>query len=214
MSLTRAGGRTAAVMALMGALAACNGPAAVDALGAAQPGVLRLQLTDAPFPTDSVQSVNVFVVRVDGRIAAADSAAADSGTDGGSASTNGWTTLAMPDSTVNLLAYQNGNTLALGSANLAQGTYGGFRMVIDPTRSNIVLMNGATLTGSSNPGIMFPSGNRSGIKINLSAPVPITASDTITMLLDFQVGQSFVLRGNSIMQNGLLFTPVIQATLQ
>lgn len=32
------------------------------------------------------------------------------------------------------------------------------------------------------------------------------------MVLDFDVGKSFVLRGNTIAQNGLLFKPVIRAT--
>ncbi|HEX8724228.1 MAG TPA: DUF4382 domain-containing protein [Gemmatimonadaceae bacterium] len=177
-------------------------------------GALKLALTDAPFPTDSVASANVFVVRVDGRMAAADSAAADSGTTGDSASADGWTTLAMPDSAVDLIAYQNGATLPLGTARLAAGSYSGFRMVIDPTRSNVVLINGDTLTGTSAPGIVFPSGDRSGIKINLLSPVTVAANDTTAMLLDFNVGNSFVVRGKSILQLGLLFEPVIQATVQ
>lgn len=212
MSLTRSMGYTAVVMGLAAALAACSGTGASGASTAPQQGALKLQLTDAPFSTDSVQSVNVFVVRVDGRMVAADSAAADSATAGDSASAGGWTTLATPDTTVDLLSYQNGNTLALGSTGLAPGSYSGFRMVIDPTRSNVILMNGMTLTGASSPGIMFPSGNRSGIKINLTSAVTVSANDTTTMLLDFQVGNSFVMRGNSITQNGLLFKPVIRAS--
>jgi hypothetical protein len=34
------------------------------------------------------------------------------------------------------------------------------------------------------------------------------------VLLDFDAEQSFVMRGNTILQNGLLFTPVIKATIQ
>jgi len=212
MFLTRAIGRTTvAALALCG-LAGCGGSGSSTA--APQQGTLRMQLTDAPFSTDSVQSVNVFVVRVDGRMAAADSAAADSATAGDSASANGWTTLATPNDTVDLLSYQNGNTMSLGNAALAAGNYSGFRLVIDPTKSDVVLKNGMVLTGSSSPGIMFPSGSRSGIKINLSSPLTIAANDTTTMLIDFNVGGSFVLRGNTIMQNGLLFKPVIQATIQ
>jgi Domain of unknown function (DUF4382) len=212
---------TSTRLAVFGALflvglsaAACSGSGAGAGTTSPQYGALKMALTDAPFPTDSVSSVNVFVVRVDGRAAAADSTAADSATAGDSASAGGWTTLAMPDTVVDLLAYQNGSTLPLGTARLAAGTYSGFRMVIDPTRSNVVLINGDTLTGSSSPGIVFPSGNRSGIKINLSSPVTIAANDTTAMLLDFQVGNSFVVRGSSILQLGLLFTPVIQATIQ
>jgi len=212
MVFTRTMGLVSAMTVLAVGVAACSSSSA--STSPAQRGAVTLQLTDAPFSTDSVKSVNVYVVRVDGRMAAADSAAADSATMGDSASTGGWTTLAMPNMTVDLLSYQNGNTMALGSAPLDAGSYSGFRMVIDPTRSNLVLMNGDTLTGSSTPGIMFPSGSRSGIKINLSSSLTVTAGDTTTMVLDFQVGNSFVMRGASMMQNGLIFKPVIQATIK
>ena len=212
MKSSRLAGFAVAVVCTLAA--ACGGSDTGANMTGPQNGTLRMSLTDSPFPTDSVKSVNVFVVRVDGRTAPADSAAADSATTGDSASAGGWMTLSVPDTVVNLLAYQNGNTMALGSATLASGTYNGFRMIIDPTRSNVVLANGDTLTGTSSPGIMFPSGSRSGIKINLSSPVTITAGGTASMLLDFQVGNSFVVRGSTILQNGLLFTPVIQATVQ
>lgn len=212
MRLARLAAPALAVLAVV--VAACSGSANGSGITSAQYGALNMALTDAPFATDSVRSVNVFVVRVDGRMDAADSAAADSATGGDSASADGWTTLAMPDTVVNLLAYQNGSTLALGTARLSAATYSGFRMIIDPTRSNVVLANGDTLTGNSSPGIVFPSGDRSGIKIDLSSPVTVTAGDTATMLIDFKVGNSFVVRGSSILQLGLLFTPVIQATIQ
>lgn len=214
MNSTRIAGLAALGVAIVTVAVACSGSASGSGLTGPQYGTVKLALTDAPFPTDSVSSVNVFVVRVDGRMAPADTAAADSSTAGDSATANGWTTLAAPATSVNLLAYQNGNTMPLGTTRLAAGAYSGFRMIIDPTQSYVVLSNGDTLTGTSSPGIVFPSGNRSGIKINLTSPVTVTANDTTSMLLDFQVGNSFVVRGSSILQLGLLFTPVIQATIQ
>jgi Domain of unknown function (DUF4382) len=208
---TRTTARSGIAMLALCGLAACGGSSAT---GGNHYGTLKMQLTDAPNLDDSVQSVNVFVVRVDGRMAAADSAAADSGTDGDSASAGGWTTLATPNDTVDLLAYQNGTTLPLGEATLPVGSYSGFRLVIDPTKSNVVLKSGLMLSGSSTPGIKFPSGDRSGLKINLSSPAVITADDTTSMLIDFSVAGSFVIRGATISQNGLLFTPLIQATMQ
>lgn len=200
-------------MLALGGMGACSG----SSMNAAQHGTIQMQLTDAPFAGDSVQSVNIFVVRVDGRMAVADSAAADSATTdttsvGDSASAGGWMTLATPNDTVDLLSYQNGNTLPLGTVTLPVGNYSGFRMVIDPTKSSVVLKDGTVLTGSSIPGIKFPSGDRSGIKINLPSPVAVMANDTTAMLIDFRVDSSFVMRGGTIMQNGLLFKPVIQAT--
>jgi len=177
-------------------------------------GTMAVQLTDAPFPTDSVKRVDVFVVRVDGRVAAADSSAAATGAADDSASMGGWTTLASPNESVNLLAYQNGAALPLGEASLAPGSYLGFRIVIDPTKSSVTLTNGTVLSGTSTPGITFPSASRSGIKIVLAQPVVITAKDTTTVLVDFMVGSSFVMRGNSLAQNGLLFTPVVQGSIK
>jgi hypothetical protein len=201
----------ACVVLATGALfAACGN----DTSAPAANGTMAIQLTDAPFPTDSVKSVDVFVVRVDGRVAAADSAAAATGAADDSASMGGWTTLASPNQSVNLLAYQNGASLPLGQVSLAAGSYLGFRIVIDPTRSSVTLNNGIVLSGTSTPGIAFPSASRSGIKIVLAQPVVVTANATTTVLVDFMVGSSFVMRGNSITQNGLLFSPVVQASVK
>ena len=186
-------------------VAACG-----DSPTAAGRGTLAVRLTDAPFPTDSVASVDIFVVRVDGRLADTDSAAAEQD----SAGTNGWTTLATPNISVNLLAYQNGASLPLGTATLTEGSYHGFRLIIDPSKSSVTLKNGMVLTGTSSPNITFPSGSRTGIKIVLTKAVEVVASDTTTMLVDFDVANSFVLRGNTILQNGLLFKPVVKATTQ
>ncbi len=166
-------------------------------------GTLAVQLTDAPFPSDSVKSVDVWVLRVDARQADADSAAADSAGGGG------WTTIASPNASVNLLAYQNGNALPLGSSTLAAGNYLGFRLVIDPSKSSLTLQNGQVLNSTSMPNVTFPSGSTSGIKIVLTKPITVTAGSTTTMLIDFQVNNSFVMRGSSISQNGLLFKPVV-----
>jgi len=174
-------------------------------------GTLLVRLTDAPFLTDSLASVDIFVVRVDGRVDAADDAAADKDADNGSA--DGWQTLATPNASFNLLSLQNGASTTLGNATLAAGTYNGFRFIIDPTQSSVTLKNGTVLTGTSSPNVTFPSASKSGIKINLSSPVRIVGGTTTTLLIDFNVNNSFVQRGNSIAKNGLLFKPVINATV-
>jgi len=174
-------------------------------------GSVAVMLTDAPYSTDSVKSVNVFVVRVDARPAAADDAAADQDVD--NASAGGWTTLASPNQSFDLLLLQHGQATALGSAPLAAGTYSGLRLIIDPTKSNVVLKNGTILTTTSSPSVTFPSAAHSGLKINLAQPLTVSGSGTTTLLVDFDVNNSFVMRGNSINQNGLLFKPVINATI-
>ena len=181
-----------------------------DSPTAAGRGTLAVRLTDAPFPTDSVSSVDIFVVRVDGPVSAADSAPAEHDT----ARTNRWATLEPPNKIRNQLAYKNRASLPLGMATLTEGSYHGFRLIIDPSKSSVTLKNGMVLTGTSSPNIAFPSGSRTGIKIVLTTPVEVVASDTTTMLVDFDVANSFVLRGNTILQNGLLFKPVVKATTQ
>lgn len=200
---------TLAVVAALSAIGACANDTTAPALG-----TIAVKLTDAPFSLDSLKRVDVFVVRVDARVSSADSAAAAQGAGSDSARVNGWTTLAAPNASVNLLEYQNGAALGLGQASVAAGTYQGFRLVIDPSKSSITLKSGQVLTGTSTPNITFPSGATAGLKISLSSPVVVTAGGTTTLTVDFDVANSFVMRGNSLSQNGLLFKPVINATVK
>lgn len=165
-------------------------------------GQLSIQLTDAPFPYNEVKSVDVFVVRIDGRLADVDSADAADASD-----TEDWKTLVTPGAKINLLSLTGGKTANLGVVSLPEGTYRGFRMIIDTDQSSV------TLNDNSTPEVKWPSAGKNGIKIILDEPVVI-GSGTTSMLIDFDVGRSFVLRGNSIRNNGLLFKPVIHAVTQ
>ena len=176
-------------------------------------GILVTRLTDAPFPTDQVKSVDVFVVRVDARAADVSDADANQSLTAESSAASGWTTAATPNKSFDLLSLQNGIVAALGEASLPAGTYNGFRLVIDQSKSSATLKTGMTLTAGSTPGIKFPSAGQSGIKVQLAQPVVIVAGTETDLLIDFNVDQSFVLRGNSIDQNGLLFKPVINASI-
>ena len=164
------------------------------------PGKLTVLLTDAPFPFDSVTSAHVYIVRVDARQATATTAEAED------ASNAEWTTLASPNTAVDLLTLNHGATLNLGTATLPSGTWESFRVVIDPSKSYVTLKDG------SQPDIKWPSAGQSGIKILLAEPV-VVANDSSTMVVDFDVGASFVMRGNSIHNNGLLFKPVVHGVV-
>jgi hypothetical protein len=131
----------AVVGALCVVLAACGSDSVTANAGM---GDVVVQLTDAPFSTDSVKSVDIFVTRVDARTDAADSAAADSDVENGTS--GGWQTIATPNASINLLALQHGTASTLGSTALAAGTYSGLRLIIDPTKSSVTLKNGVTLT--------------------------------------------------------------------
>ena len=164
-------------------------------------GLLTVRLTDAPFPFSSVARVDVFVVRVDARTAEPTDAEASDESD-----QRGWTTVAAPNALINLLDLRNGTTTNLGATTLATGTYNGFRLIIDPSQSSITLKDG------TQPAIQFPSAGHSGIKINLDQPIELTEDGSV-MTLDFDIGRSFVMRGNSA-ANGFNFKPVIRAIAQ
>jgi len=194
------------------AVAGCGG---ADTAGLNRRGTIAVQLTDAPFPTDSVKSVDIFVVRVEGRVADVDEASADQNvTSEDSSHTDGWKTLATPNASIDLLALQNGVTSALGEAKVDTASYRGFRLIIDPSKSSVTLKDGQTLTSTSSPSVAFPSASRSGIKIDLSAPIQVSAGGKATLVVDFDVGNSFVMRGNSLSKNGLLFKPVIHGSVK
>ena len=82
-----------------------------------------VQLTDAAFSIDSVARVDVFVLRIDGRVADADSTAAARGATADSSKVTGWTTLATPNQSINLLAFQAGLTFPAGQAVVPAGSY-------------------------------------------------------------------------------------------
>jgi hypothetical protein len=176
-------------------LAACS-----DSSGTGS-GLLTVRLTDAPFPFSNVASVDVFVVRVDARTAEpTDAEASDESIH------EGWTTVATPNALINLLDLRNGTTTNLGAATLATGRYNGFRLIIDPSQSSITLKDG------THPAIQFPSAGHSGIKIKLDEPIELTENGSV-MTLDFDIGRSFVMRGNSA-AGGFNFRPVIRAVAQ
>lgn len=189
----------AVVGSLLGiaAVAACS-----DTTGS-NTGKLTVKLTDAPFPFAEVSRVDMHVVRIDARTQSVSENEASNASE-----TDGWTTIASPNSLINLLSLQGGVTTNLGTTSLATGNYNGFRLILDTQKSSVTLKDGTVLTGGN--GIIFPSAAQTGIKINLDAPIQVT-QDSSVMILDFDVGSSFVMRGNSIKNNGLLFKPVIRA---
>ena len=177
------------------ALAGCS-----DSSGS-NTGSLTVRLTDAPFPFSDVASVTVFVVRVDAKQSdATDAEATDE------SNSNGWVTVATPNAPIDLLDLGGGKTTNLGTTTLPTGLYRSFRLIIDPAQSFITLKDGTT------PSVSWPSAAHSGIKVNLDEPVQLTADGSV-MTLDFDIGRSFVMRGNSA-EKGFNFKPVIHAIAQ
>src|SRR6185503_9428500 len=129
------------------------------------------------------------------------------------AESDGWIVLATPNKKFDLMDLRNGVTVFLGDAVVPEGNYQSFRLIIDTDQSSVTLKDGTVLTANSSPSIKFPSAGKSGIKVILTDAVDVQQGATTDVLLDFDAEESFVLRGNTIMQNGLLFKPVIKATI-
>ena len=178
-------------------------------------GQVAASLTEAPLPAGSVKSVDVWVVRVDAKRQEPTDAEAAEDTEESEAQQGGWVTVAEPDAAFDLMKLADGTTTLLGDAEVAAVAYNGFRLIIDPAKSSVTL-NDATNTvigGESIEGLKFPSAAQSGIKIKLSGgPVEVEEGETSTLVVKFDVSKSFVVRGDSIPQNGLLFKPVIRGT--
>ena len=193
-------------LALFGALASCS-----DNSTGPDQGRIAVRLTDAPFPLDQVESIDMFIVRVEAKLEATTEADADEDVDDGDASNDGWIVLATPNASFNLMDLQDGVNVLLGEATVAAGSYQSIRLILDTDQSSITLKDGMTLSGTSSPSILFPSAGKSGIKVLFTTPIEVDEGETTDLLLDFDAEESFVLRGNTIEQNGLLFKPVIKA---
>jgi hypothetical protein len=165
---------------------------------------------ESPLPAGSVKSVDIFVVRVDAKREDATDDDAAQATEDSESEKDGWVTVAEPNKSFDLMTLTDANTL-LGDAQVTAGSYKAFRLVIDPAKSSVTL-NDATNTvigGESITGLKFPSADKTGIKIQLSDDLEVKDGETSTLVVKFDVSKSFVMRGSTLDQNGLLFKPVI-----
>jgi hypothetical protein len=169
--------------------------------------------TESPLPPGSVKSVDIFVVRIDAKANEPSDDDAAEATEESESVKEGWVTVAEPNASFDLMKLVDGTNTLLGDAKVAVGSYNGFRLVIDPAKSSVTL-NDATNTvigGESIVGLKFPSADKTGIKIKLSGgAVQVKEGETSTLVVKFDVSKSFVVRGATIDQNGLLFKPVIR----
>ena len=104
------------------------------------------------------------------------------------------------DRTLDLLRLQNGVTATLAAEPIPAGTYTQMRFVV-ADEATVVLEDGTRQT------LIVPSGTQTGIKV-VFAPVTVGGpADDVTVLLDFDVEDSFVQAGASGMY---LFKPVVR----
>jgi len=165
-----------ALLAVATITAACYQDDARIAPNSAGPSA-KVLLTDDPFPFDSVQSVQVYIVSI------ALSTHPDTGT---SADSMQWVTVAAPHRQVDLLTLQQGLTDSLGVGTVRADQY------------KAVLV---TINVDSSAGIRFKNGSPAVVRWNGSGQesygsfveAPINVPDTgAVIVIDFDVGRSFV----------------------
>jgi hypothetical protein len=171
-------------------LAACSSSADNNS----ETGFLTLTLTDAPFPIDMVSQANVTITKIDIR---RDSTEVDDAV---------FETISEEVQSFNLLDLQNGVKSSLADLQLEVGSYDLVRLFVD--EASVVLKDGSQFD------LNIPSGAQTGIKVFISPSIEVTGGLTSELLLDFDVANSFVVRGNPNTPagiNGFNFKPTIKA---
>lgn len=133
--------------------------------------VAKVLLTDAPFPYDSVASVNIYVVRIEANTRPDTSGGGD------------WVLITEPKKTFDLLTLQQGATAVVGEGELPAGQYAAIRMTIDTSLSSIVYRSGFHAhVNWQGRGTLYAL-----VEDPLSVPV-----EGAEIVIDFDVGRSFL----------------------
>lgn len=189
-----------AAVAVLVALAACGGGAGPSA---APSGTLQLALTDSPACGYDHAFVTVDKVRVHQSPTAGDDDA-------------GWQDVQLPAPTrVDLLGLDNGTLLPLGQTELPAGTYTQLRLVLADNSADAPLANALQPTGGPLVPLTTPSGQHSGLKLNVNLTVP--PGQVADFAIDFDACKSFVRAGNSgryLLKPVLAVIPIVSAAGQ
>ncbi len=188
--------KTRSVLTLGAAAVALFAAAGCESSTAAATGQISAVLTDAPLA--NVQSATVWISKI----------YLIGGTD-----TSG--TRFVIDSTpasYSLLSLQGGVTAALGTNTIPVGNYTQMRLIVDS--ASITLKSPMTFSdGSTTKTVKVPSGMQTGIKVNFAGAVHVAPGETI-LVVDFDASQNFTLTGTATNPTGVLFKPVLHATVQ
>ncbi len=159
-------------------------------------GKLKIQLTDAPFPSDLVAEANVTISKIEIRKA---SQSEDAG--------RPFVTLSEEEMSFNLLDLTNGVTASLVDLEIEAGSYDLVRLYV--SEASVKLNDGTEFD------LFVPSGAQTGIKIFIDPSIVVAGGLTSELLLDFNVAKSFVAQGDISSSEGIsgfIFTPVIKAS--
>ena len=163
-------------------LVACGGGGDSGGTSAAS-GTLRLALTDAP--ACGYDQVNVTIERI--RIHASSTAQ-----DGDA----GWSEMVLtPAKRIDLLTLTNGVLEELGSTSLPTGRYTQMRLVLGSNMGPGAMANSVVPSGGSETPMETPSGQQTGLKMNVN--IDVAANQLADFVIDFDACKSVVHAGHS-----------------
>ena len=178
-NITTALGASAA--ALLIGLAGCGGGGGDG--GISGTGVMRLSLTDAP--ACGYDEVNITIEKV--RVNQSSDATEGDG---------GWSEVVLnPAKRVDLLTLTNGILEELGETSLPAGKYTQMRLVLAANGGATPFANSVIPTGGVETPLTTPSGQQSGLKLNVN--MDVAAGELADFVIDFDACKSVVRRGNS-----------------
>jgi hypothetical protein len=151
-----------------------------------------VELTDDPFPYDSVERVDLYVVKIE----------ASTSLDTSNLDPASWVTVAEPHRTFNLIELSGGITDTLGGANIPPGQYRSIRMVLDTDSSSITAKNGQPMTVD-----WQSSAGRPVLYAYVENPINVTDFGA-EIVLDFDAGRSFLCDAPCA---SFVFSPVFRA---
>ena len=184
-------GLAAAALAFM--LSACGGGGA----GTSGTGTLQMSLTDAPACGYDHVYVTISQLSVNQSGSAQDSDA-------------GWVEIPVTAQRIDLLSLQNGVMTTLGATPLAAGKYTQMRLLLADNASagaGQPIPNAVVPTGGSETALKTPSGQQSGLKMNVD--IDIAADKLADFVIDFNACKSVVRAGAS---GNILLKPVLAVT--
>ena len=182
----------AGIAAIVLATAACGGGSTPMATSQ---GTLNLSLTDAPSCGYDQVNITIDKVRVNQSATAAD-------TD------PGWSEIVLnPALRVDLLTLSNGVLATLGQTPLPAGHYTKMELILAANTSAAPLANSVVPTGGAEVALKTPSGQQSGVKMNVD--IAIAANQMADFVIDFDACRSIVRAGAP---GKYLLKPVVAVT--
>lgn len=157
------------------------------------PPLTTVELTDSPFPYDSVARVDIYIVSIAVRN--------EPDTTNSAA---GWIPVAEPRHRYNLVALSGGVTDTLGGSIVPPGQYRAVRMVIDSDSSSVTAVTGQRMTVD-----WQSSAGRPTLYALVENPIGVSDTGTGTsVVIDFDVGRSFLCGAPC---HAFVFSPVFRA---